>query len=479
MVRMMGFEGNKEEYLGTCCGDYHVYPEKMAQFRDILCVGGALRDKTIQVRRRDGTVMDLLVNTNAKFDSNGNLSHTRCIIMDMTESNRLRRERDEMEKLRQEAELKEQLALTASKTKSDFLAVMSHEICTPINGVIGAASLLTDTLFDEEQVGYLKIIKDSADILLSLIQNILDISKIEQGKMDLDVTSLRVTNSIDKCCSIMQSRAEDKGVALISTIDPIFDLENIWHFCDDTRLNQVILNFLSNAIKFTHKGSVECKLSIETSIVVDDEEPGTEFNCCRDIVLLEVNDSGVGIEDTSKLFSDFVQASKHVYQEYGGTGLGLSVSRKLIELMGGTVGIRSVVNVGTTVWATFPLQRAQAPCSTLTTSRMGELHHVDSGSTDINILVAEDNKVNQKLLKRMLETLEYFSVKVVGNGREAVDAVTAMLSEEKCHTSPQKYDIILMVRMLMCAIVCVCFNVVFCCISGLFDACHERIGGYC
>jgi PAS domain S-box-containing protein len=190
MIELMGFRNARDQFIGSQSTTYHVSQDCMRTMAETVLGGKPLHNFLCQITRRDGVVLDVAYNSNAKFDSNGVFSHSRCIVQDMTEQNKLRIERDEMERKQLLAELNAKEALTASRTKSDFLAVMSHEIRTPINGVIGAASLLQTTTLDEEQRDYVDTISDSADILLSLIHNILDISKIEKGKFQLDVVSL-------------------------------------------------------------------------------------------------------------------------------------------------------------------------------------------------------------------------------------------------------------------------------------------------
>ena len=526
MLDMMGYGDARHEYIGSNASLHHVNQSLYNTMLMNVLEGETLNDFTCNLRRRDGDVINVTYNSNAKFDSDGNFMYSRCIVQNMTEHNKLRIERDEMEKKKLESELNEKEAIAASKTKSDFLAVMSHEIRTPINGVLGAASLLSITVLNDEQRDYVNTITDSADILLSLIHNILDISKIEKGKFEMDRIPLRLVDLVRKCTDMMRNRASEKGLTVVTKISPALDDPNSWHKGDPTRLNQVLLNFLSNAVKFTHSGSVQCKLvklskdklnpivtvhegyesGDSARLVMSNEEvvgddvvrrggggshikgllsnarPNPSFgaNSCAsgssghgyDIVRLEVTDTGCGIADCSKLFSPFVQANKSVHQKYGGTGLGLNISKKIVEMMHGRVGINSTEGVGTTVWAEIPLRRAPVPrkgpdfVPSSTSPLPTKIQHVLRTSLDsaspggkvrrvsrpsygeaaklVKILIAEDNKVNQKVLKRMLETLGYTDISVSWNGQEAVDAVKDSWEKYLVNPTAGRFDIVLM-----------------------------------
>ena len=319
---------------------------------------------------------------------------------------------------------------------------MTHEIRTPINGVIGTASLLEITEMTDEQRGYVETITSSADILLSLVHNILDISKIEKGKLELDLVPLQFAVHMAKACSIMQARAEDKDIGFVVDISPELDS---WYSADPTRLNQIMLNFLSNAIKFTHGGEVKCRVRKVESYTTSVEG----ISQIVDVALIEIIDSGIGVADPSRLFCEFVQASRSITQTYGGTGLGLSITKKLVELMGGTVGMTSELGKGTVCWAKIPLVRTTKPilvgkygdhayhCRKTTKSGESETS-VDSKTRQPRILVVEDNKVNMKMVRRMLETLDYSDVSVAVDGREAVTAYT------EAWQSGNRFNVILM-----------------------------------
>lgn len=471
MLKMMGYSDDPSGYVGSNDDVHHVDKSVAMDLAMTVLRGGSIIDRSVDLIRKDGEIINVIFNGNAKFDANGVFSHTRCTIIDFTERIRLQNAVVELEKCKVEAEAAERAAITASRTKSQFLAVMSHEIRTPINGVIGASSLLSTSTLNDEQVDYVNIISDSAGILLSLVNNILDISKIEQGKFELDEVPLRLADHVRKCATVIKNRADEKGISLTTSIDKELDGPDVWFHCDPTRLNQVLLNFLSNAVKFTRTGGVACKLiklpPVERCSAVSSHSLGGKETVSNgiishfspsstvgsisvvethsDLIRLEITDTGCGIADCSILFAAFVQASKSVQQEYGGTGLGLNISKTIIEMMHGRVGIESIVGVGTTVWAEIPMRRAPIPRkgpltfnslqrglhqSTSSTDVVGMrpmIKKCNSGSIDesnkVRILIAEDNSVNQKVLKRMLETIGYSDITIAWNGKEAVDSV--------------------------------------------------------
>jgi PAS domain S-box-containing protein len=260
MVNMMGYSSCPHEFVGSVASKHHVDREQRSEMFNKILQGHPQVDFECKLKHRSGSVIVVNYSSNAKFDSDGKFVHSRCIVRQAKKHSELRSERDEMQKKQLSAEIKEREAVAASKTKSEFLAVMSHELRTPINGVLGATSLLGITSLNDEQRDYVNTITDSADILLSLISNILDISKIENGKFELEKVPLRLVDMVRKCADLMKYRAYEKGLTITTEIDSTLDDASVWHRGDPTRLNQVLLNFVSNAVKFTNSGGVTCKL---------------------------------------------------------------------------------------------------------------------------------------------------------------------------------------------------------------------------
>jgi CheY-like chemotaxis protein len=291
-------------------------------------------------------------------------------------------------------------AEAANQAKSQFLANISHELRTPMSGVIGMTSLALDTPLNSEQRDYVLTAKSSAEALLSLLNDLLDLSKIEAGRLDLENTAFPLRQTVQEVAKVFQKQARDKGIDLAVDVDAFLPDRLMG---DPFRLRQVLMNLVGNAVKFTHQGAVAIWVARETNTV---HELAVHF---------AVVDSGIGIprDQVEAVFEAFRQADESTTRKYGGTGLGLSISRRLVELMGGRLQVESEEGKGSTFWFTLPFSIAEeAPAKEAPQER--------SDCTPMRVLLAEDNLVNQRIASRFLEKWGH-SVTVVDTGRRAVE----------------------------------------------------------
>lgn len=318
-----------------------------------------------------------------------------------------RRSRLRERKIRSEAE---------NRAKSEFVATLSHELRTPMNGILGMTSLMLDTDLTQEQRRFAETVRMSSEALLRVVNDILDISRIENGQITLEIDNFTVADLIAGVCDLLRPRLVGRPIALFSDISA-----NCAGFyrSDAGRLRQVLLNLAGNAAKFTEQGEVR----IEADIALRD---GTHW------LRIDVKDSGIGIPLAAqpRLFSMFTQADPSITRRYGGTGLGLAISKRIVDYLGGMIGVNSVPTQGSHFWFEVPLQPSDAPASAALPTSSDEAP--TSLRRPLLILLAEDHPINQQVASRILEKLGH-QVHLAGDGNQAV----AMAGKES-------YDLILM-----------------------------------
>jgi len=375
-----------------------------------LYARGIVTTVEIAYRSRNGRHIPILFSASALYDSDGTVIGIVCVGLDITD-------RKLSEKALQEAK---EAAEAANRAKSQFLANMSHEIRTPMNGVLGMLDLLLESKLEAIQKRFARMAYDSAEKLLSIINDILDFSKIEAGMLDLQHNGFLLRRVIRDVIDLFSLKAQRKGLALRSEVDSKIPdaVEG-----DATRLRQVLVNLLGNALKFTDRGEVSLDVKLQ------DTEGETL------LLRFEVRDTGKGIAESEMkvIFDAFTQADVSMTRRHEGTGLGLTISRQLVEMMGGAIGVESRQGEGSLFWFTVRLktgdsfsEKMVAVEETVPKSRPAGL------PANVSVLVAEDNPMNQEMCRFMLEELGC-RVEVVQNGARAVEAA-----------AKQDYDLVFM-----------------------------------
>lgn len=313
----------------------------------------------------------------------------------------------------------------ASQAKSEFLANMSHEIRTPMNAILGFTQLLEMTALEPKQQEYLHAIAHGGENLLAIINDILDLSKLEAGELKLNAGDFDLKTTILNLIGLFQAPANAKGLSLTVEIAPDVPERLIG---PSDRLRQVLTNLIGNAIKFTSVGGVE----LSVALAADSPAQLDDFDDWTVQLLFRVRDTGIGLApgDCTRIFEPFTQVDASSTRKYEGTGLGLTICRKIVTLMGGEIGVDSRLGEGSTFWFSAILERAK--CSPLPLSPVPVLTTVETPRSAAQILVVEDTPLNQKVVLHLLRNLGY-QADAVNNGQEAIDRL--------CQRS---YDLVLM-----------------------------------
>ena len=406
LARMLGFNSPEELISGRKDIERQGYvdPRLRDKFKETLEKNGFVIGFEYEVYRKDGTKIWVAENSRIVRDTEGRALYYEGSVQEITE-----RKRAEAEVVRAK-----EAAEAATRSKSEFLANMSHEIRTPMNGVIGMTGLLLDTELSAEQRRFGQAIHGSAESLLKVINDILDFSKIEAGKLAFEEVDFDLHEAVEGSLEMLAQRAESKGLELACLVESNVPV----HLRGDPgRLRQVLINFVGNAIKFTERGEVVVRVSLESETEADAS------------LRFEVKDTGIGIpaEAQARLFQAFSQADGSTTRKYGGTGLGLAISKQLIERMHGTPGVESVPDQGSRFWFTVRLtkqpERAHAP--------------VENELVNLRVLIVDDNETNRHILQQQTRAWKMRS----GAARNADEALAELQSALK---AADPYQVVLL-----------------------------------
>lgn len=413
----------REKIIGTDFFEYFTEPDKAREIYKQVFSEGFVADFPLTIQ--DGKLTEVLFNGSVYKDEYGKVLGVVVVARDVTDHKRIENElihskisaekaTEVAEIAKEKAERAAKIAEEAVKSKQQFLSNMSHEIRTPMNVILGFTKVLLKSNLTAKQKEYLTAIKMSGDTLTVLINDILDLAKVDAGKMKFEHTPFRLSTSIFAMLDVFETKIQEKNLKLIKQYDS--KIPDVM-MGDPVRLHQIILNLISNAVKFTNEGEI----TINVKLVKEDENNvSVEFS---------VSDTGIGIEEEKidKIFENFQQATNETSRLYGGTGLGLAISKQLVESQGGHIQVESTAGKGSTFSFILSFGKTDEKVAF-----PEEIELTDTNVKDIKVLVVEDMALNQLLIKTLLDDFG-FNYDLAENGKTAI---------EKLKIKP--YDIILM-----------------------------------
>ncbi|MBA0884636.1 PAS domain S-box protein [Flavobacterium undicola] len=415
----------REELIGSDFFDYFTDQQMAREVYQEVFKKGSVADAPLTLRNINGKLTDVLFNGSVYKDDNENVLGVVIVARDVTDQKRFATELIEArifaelateiaEEEKRNAQAATLIAENAVKAKQQFLSNMSHEIRTPMNAIIGFTKVVLKTDLTDKQKEYLSAIKMSGDALIVLINDILDLAKVDAGKMTFEQVPFKLSVSISAMLHIFETKIQEKNLELVTEYDANIPKVLLG---DPVRLHQIILNLVSNAIKFTSKG----RITVSVLLLNEDEESVT--------VKFAIADTGIGIEEAKidTIFDDFQQATSGTSRLYGGTGLGLAIVKQLVEPQGGTVSVKSKIGEGSTFSFVLRFLKTNVDAEQET-----EIIELDTEVKSIKVLVVEDMPLNQLLMKTLLEDFG-FERDIAENGKIAIEK----LQEES-------YDVILM-----------------------------------
>jgi PAS domain S-box-containing protein len=422
-IKITGME--RELLTGSDFFDYFTEPQMAREVYQEVFAKGSVADSPLTLRHKSGKLTDVLFNGSVYKDDQGNVLGVVVVARDITDQKIIETELIEAkvfaelatgiaEEEKRNAENAALIAENAVKAKQQFLSNMSHEIRTPMNAIIGFTKVVLKTDLTVKQKEYLDAIKMSGDALIVLINDILDLAKVDAGKMSFEKTPFKMRSSIKSMLHLFETKIQEKNLKLVKEYDSNIPTVLVG---DPIRLHQIILNLVSNAVKFTSEG----KITVSVRLVDEDSENVTiEFS---------VADTGIGIpeEKLDSIFDNFQQASSGTSRIYGGTGLGLAIVKQLVEPQGGSINVISKIDEGTTFSFRLTFQKTTADAELET-----EILELDKDAKNIKVLVVEDIPLNQLLMKTLLDDFG-FERDIAENGKIAIEKL-----------QNNSYDLILM-----------------------------------
>ncbi len=408
----------REKLIGTNFFDYFTEPQKAREVYQEIFAKEAVTDSPLTLRHKNGKHTGILLNGSIYKDSSGKVFGVVIVAREIIDQKRVTKELLEAkvfaESATKVAEEATRIAQNSVQAKQQFLSNMSHEIRTPMNAIIGFTKVLLKTDLVDKQKEYLSAIKVSGDALTVLINDILDLAKVDSGKMTFEQIPFKMETSLSAMLHLFETKIQEKNLELVKEYDSKIPTVLVG---DPVRLHQIILNLVSNAVKFTTEG----KITVRVNLLNEDEEKVT--------IEFAITDTGIGIpeEKIETVFEVFQQASSGTSRLYGGTGLGLAIVKQLVEPQGGSIHVKSKVGEGTTFSFVLPFQK---------TNKKADLDEalveLDNGVKNIKVLVVEDIALNQLLMKTLLEDFG-FEQDMASNGKIAIEKL-----------QKNTYDIILM-----------------------------------